>query len=129
MVRKEIDLPMLRKVVPTGTILRDVMCEVSDHITFGRQLGSYPLLVGIPEKLPIGKFIDVTVTGHGYRSITGIPYPLDINQASIKIIQELPGIGKKQAASIVGGVPYKSEQDFLNKNVIGEDILKYIKMP
>jgi len=129
MVRKEIDLPMLRKVVPTGTILRDVMCEVSDHITFGRQLGSYPLLVGIPEKLPIGKFIDVTVTGHGYRSITGIPYPLDINQASIKMIQELPGIGKKQAASIMRRVPYKSEQDFLNKNVIGEDILKYIKMP
>ena len=129
MVRKEIDLPMLRKVVPTGTILRDVMCEVSDHITFGRQLGSYPLLVGIPEKLPIGKFIDVTVTGHGYRSITGIPYPLKVNQASIKMIQELPGIGKKQAVSIMGGVPYKSEQDFLNKNVIGEDILKYIKMP
>jgi len=129
MVRKGIDLPMLRKVVPTGTILRDVMCEVSDHITFGRQLGSYPLLVGIPEKLPIGKFIDVTVTGHGYRSITGIPYPLKVNQASIKMIQELPGIGKKQAASIMRGVPYKSEQDFLNKNVIGEDILKYIKMP
>ena len=129
MVRKDIDLPMLRKVVPTGTILRDVMCEVSDHITFGRQLGSYPLLVGIPAKLPLGKFIDVTVTGHGHRSITGIPYPLNINQASIKLIRELPGIGKKQAASIVGGVPYKSEQDFLNKNVIGEDILKYIKMP
>ena len=129
MVRKDIDLPMLRKIVPTGTILRDVMCEVSDHMTFGRQFGSYPLLVGIPEKLPIGKFIDVTVTGHGHRSITGIPYPLNINQASIKLIRELPCIGKKQAASIVGGVPYKSEQDFLNKNVIGEDILKYIKMP
>ncbi len=129
MVRKDIDLPMLRKVVPTGTILRDVMCEVSDHITFGRQLGSYPLLVGIPAKLPLGEFIDVTVTGHGHRSITGIPYPLNINQASMKLIRELPGIGKKQAASIVGGVPYKSEQDFLSKNVLGEGILKYIKIP
>ncbi|MCL7411020.1 MAG: radical SAM protein [Methanosarcinaceae archaeon] len=125
-VRKEIDLPMLRKVVPTGTILRDVMCEVSDHMTFGRQLGSYPLLVGIPENLPIGKFIDVTVTGHGHRSITGIPYPLKINQASIKLIRELPGIGKKQAAGIISGMPYKSEQDLLDKNIMGEDLLKYI---
>ncbi|MBW6470910.1 MAG: radical SAM protein, partial [Methanosarcinaceae archaeon] len=125
-VRKEIDLPMLRKVVPTGTILRDVMCEVSDHMTFGRQLGSYPLLVGIPENLPIGKFIDVTVTGHGHRSITGIPYPLKINQASIKLILELPGIGKKQAAGIISGMPYKSEQDLLDKNIMGEDLLKYI---
>ena len=126
MVRKDIDLPMLRKVVPTGTILRDVMCEVSDHITFGRQLGSYPLLVGIPEKLPIGKLMDVTVTGHGHRSITGIPYPLNINQASIKLIRELPGIGKKQAAGIIRGMPYESEHDFLNKNVMGEDLLRYI---
>ncbi|MDF1534780.1 MAG: radical SAM protein, partial [Methanosarcinaceae archaeon] len=125
-VRKEIDLPMLRKVVPTGTILRDVMCEVSDHMTFGRQLGSYPLLVGIPENLSIGKFIDVTVTGHGHRSITGIPYPLKINQASIKLIRELPGIGKKQAAGIISGMPYKSEQDLLDKNIMGEDLLKYI---
>jgi len=28
-VRKNIDLPMLRRVVPNGTVLRDVMCEVS----------------------------------------------------------------------------------------------------
>ena len=125
-VRKDIDLPMLRKVVPIGTVLRDVMCEVTDHITFGRQLGSYPLLVGIPAKLPIGKFIDVTVTGHGHRSITGIPYPLNINQASMKLIQELPGIGKKQAARIISDVPYESEQDFLNRNVMGEDLLRYI---
>ena len=127
-VRKDIDLPMLRKVVPIGTILRDVMCEVSDNITFGRQLGSYPLLVGIPLKLPLGKFIDVTVTGHGHRSITGIPYPLEINNVSMKLVLELPGVGKKQAASIVGNMPYESEQEFLDKNIIGKDLLKYIRI-
>lgn len=128
MVRKDIDLPMLRKVAPTGTILRDVMCEVSDHITFGRQLGSYPLLVGIPTNLPIGKFIDVIVTGHGYRSITGIPYPLEINKVSMKLIRELPEVGKKQAATILSGVPYENEQAFLDKNVIGKNLLKYVKI-
>lgn len=127
-VRKDIDLPMLRKVVPIGTVLRDVMCEISDNMTFGRQLGSYPLLVGIPAKLPLGKFIDATVTGHGHRSITGIPYPLEINNVSMKLVLELPGVGKKQAASIVSGVPYENEQDFLSKNVLGDDLLKYIKI-
>ncbi len=127
-VRKNIDLPMLRKVVPIGTVLRDVMCEVSDHITFGRQLGSYPLLVGIPAKLPTGKFVDVAVTGHGQRSITGIPYPLEINKVSIKLIMELPGVGKKQALRIIDGMPYESEQEFLNKNVIGDELVKYIKI-
>ena len=128
MVRKDIDLPMLRKVAPIGTVLRDVMCEVSDHITFGRQLGSYPLLVGIPADLQIGKLIDVTVTGHGYRSITGIPYPLEINKVPMKLISELPGVGKKQAAGILSGVPYENQQAFLDKNVIGADLLKYIKI-
>jgi radical SAM superfamily enzyme with C-terminal helix-hairpin-helix motif len=72
-VRKDIDLPMLKRVVPEGTVLKDVLCEVwgeSSVGTFGRQLGSYPILVGISEKLPIGKFVDVRVTGHGFRSIS-----------------------------------------------------------
>ncbi len=108
-VRKNIDLPMLRKVVPEGTVLRDVMCEVHDReITFGRQIGSYPLLVGIPSLLPLRKFTDITVTGHGMRSITGIPYPLHINSASLTLIRCLPGIGKKAAASIAAGVPYSN---------------------
>ncbi|MDP2846284.1 MAG: radical SAM protein, partial [Candidatus Methanoperedens sp.] len=47
-IRKEIDLPMLRRIVPAGTLLKDVRTEIFDKITFGRQLGSYPLLVGIP---------------------------------------------------------------------------------
>jgi len=72
-VRKDIDLPMLRKVVPRDTILRDVLCEVwgeGSVGTFGRQMGSYPILVGISEKLPLGEFVDVRVTGHGFRSIS-----------------------------------------------------------
>ncbi len=79
-VRKEIDHPMLLKLVPGGTILTDVMPEVyadnksGDVLTFGRQFGSYPLLIGIPEKVPPGEMLDVKVVGHGQRSITAVPY-------------------------------------------------------
>lgn len=128
-VRKNIDLPMLRKVVPEGTVLRDVMCEVHDReITFGRQIGSYPLLVGIPSLLPLRKFTDITVTGHGMRSITGIPYPLHINSASLTLIRCLPGIGKKAAASIAAGVPYSNRDDFLKRVSEGEKVVDFIEI-
>ena len=126
-VRKNIDLPMLRRVVPEGTVLRDVMCEVHDKgVTFGRQLGSYPLLVGIPASLPLRKFTDVTVTGHGMRSITGIPYPLPINAASPALIRELPRIGRKTADLIAAGIPYADREDFLRRISEGEKIISFI---
>ncbi|HET8686374.1 MAG TPA: radical SAM protein [Methanosarcina sp.] len=128
-VRKNIDLPMLRRVVPEGTVLRDVMCEVQEvEITFGRQLGSYPLLVGIPASLPLREFTDVTVTGHGMRSITGIPYPLPINTASPNLIRELPGLGRKASDSIIAGVPYTDREDFLKRVSEGDRLLRFIEI-
>ncbi len=128
-VRKNIDLPMLRRIVPEGTVLRDVMCEVQERgITFGRQLGSYPLLVGIPASLPLRKFVDITVTGHGMRSITGILYPLPINKASSSLIRELPGLGRKAADSIIAGVPYTDRDDFLRRVHEGEKLLRFVEI-
>jgi len=128
-VRKNIDLPMLRRIVPEGTILRDVMCEIHEKgITFGRQLGSYPLLVGIPAFLPLRKATDVTVTGHGMRSITGIPYPLYINTASHNLIRELPGLGRKSADSIIAGIPYIDREDFLRRVSEGNKLLRFIEI-
>ncbi|TGC07873.1 radical SAM protein [Methanolobus halotolerans] len=128
-VRKNIDLPMLKKIIPPGTVLKGVLCEVNDrNICFGRQMGSYPLLVGIPANMPLDKFIDITVTRHGQRSITGIPYPLDINTAPLQFIQELPGIGKKQAVTIRSKAPFTDEEDLLKKIENAEQILEYLSV-
>lgn len=128
-VRKNIDLPMLRRMLPSGTVLRDVMCEVRENgTTFGRQLGSYPLLVGIPATLPLRQFTDVTVTGHGMRSITGIPYPLNVNSASSSLLRELPGIGKSDAEIIASGAPYADEEDFAGRIKEGEKLLRYLRI-
>ncbi len=120
-IRNEIDLPMLRRVVPIGTILRDVRTEIFDRITFGRQLATYPLLVGIPEKLELNRFYDIMVTDYGRRSITGIPVPIDINRASLKIIEQIPGVGRKQAGKIIIGRPYKSKEDIARRTGIRID--------
>jgi radical SAM superfamily enzyme with C-terminal helix-hairpin-helix motif len=96
-------------VVPPGTVLPDVHLEYhQDGKTFGRQLGTYPLLVGIPEERELGRAIDVAVTGHGYRSVTGVPHPLDANEATMKELQAIPGIGRQRAGDIVVGRPYVS---------------------
>jgi radical SAM superfamily enzyme with C-terminal helix-hairpin-helix motif len=125
-IRKDIDLPMLQKIVPAGTVLRDVMCELNDgKMCFGRQMGSYPLLAGIPGNIPTGRFIDITVTRHGHRSITGIPYPLEINTAPVTLIQELPGIGRKQAGHIQSKIPFSSPEDFIRRTGF-ENIVPYI---
>ena len=52
--------------------MKDVQTEIWDgKTTFGRQIGTYPLAVGIKQRLPLKEFIDVRVTKHMLRSITG----------------------------------------------------------
>ncbi|AMM54142.1 radical SAM protein [Pyrococcus kukulkanii] len=114
-IRHEIDLPMLKRVVPVGTILKDVRMEVYDgDITFGRQFGSYPLIVGVPKRLELDKYYDVMIVDHGLRSVTGIPVPIDVNRESSKVLKWLPGVGKKTLAKILAKRPFKSEDEFLN---------------
>ena len=124
-IRNEIDLPMLRRVVPSGTLLKDVRTEVYDRITFGRQLATYPLLVGIPMEPGLNRSFDILVTDHGHRSITGIPVPVDINRSLLKIIQMLP-IGKKQVAEIIKGRPFNDKEDIINRTSIRGELLDYI---
>ncbi|MFB6192497.1 MAG: radical SAM protein, partial [Haloarculaceae archaeon] len=79
-----------------------------DGKTFGRQLGTYALLVAVPGERELGRTIDVAVTDHGYRSVTGVPYPLDVNTASIRELTAIPGIGQGRAGDIVVNRPYGS---------------------
>ncbi len=111
-VREEIDQPMLERVAPRGTVLPDVHLEYhQDGRTFGRQLGTYPLLVGIPGERPLGTTIDVAVVDHGYRSVTGVPHPLDLNDASMDELTAIPGVGDRTAGDIVVNRPYESITD------------------
>ncbi|WP_248897483.1 radical SAM protein [Haloplanus halobius] len=111
-VREEIDRPMLRRVVPAGTVLPDVHLEYhQDGKTFGRQLGTYPLLVAIPGERELGTTLDVAVVDHGFRSVTGVPHPLDLNAASMDELAALPGVGQSTAGDIVVNRPYGSLHD------------------
>ncbi len=69
-VRREIDMPMLEQLFPLGTILRDLCSEVHNgHMTFLRQIGSYPIVVALHERLPLNERFDVRVIGYMRRSL------------------------------------------------------------
>ena len=106
-VRNTIDLPMLRRVFPIGTVLHDVRVEVSGDLSFGRQMGSYPILVGLPLPLPVGRVMDAVVVDWGMRSITALPFPVPINTLPASAMKWLPGIGKKKVASVIAKRPFK----------------------
>ena len=113
-VRSDIDRVMLERVAPYGTVLKGVYMEIHDgNTTFGRQIGSYPLLVGIPYKVDLDTFQDVFVTDWGFRSITGVTYPFDINSQPMTALAALPGIGKKRASKIVMERPLSGFEDLL----------------
>ena len=122
-VRGTIDSPLLQELFPLGQVLKDVHWETHDgrtrlpvhlteeHIgehvhgraglTFGRQIGAYPILIGVPYHIPLESSSNIMITGHGARSITGVEIGLDINTASEKQLEAIPGIGKKAAWNIV----------------------------
>ena len=123
-VRESIDRPLLKEMLPVGTILRDVWWEAHDDrirrpeqvldpsyreasihgaagVTFGRQIGAYPILVGVPYKIPLETGSDILVTGHGMRSITGVEVGLNVNSATQQQFKAIPGIGSKGAWRLV----------------------------
>ncbi len=107
-VRNRIDLPMLRRVFPIGTIVRRAVVEQSGPLSLARPLGSYPILLGLPLPLPVGSVIDAVVVDHGQRSVTALPTPVQVNTLSLTTLRWLPGVGKKRAASIAARRPFRS---------------------
>jgi len=111
-VREEIDAPMLERLVPNRTVLADVYMELREGgRTFGRQVGTYPLLISVPYPMEIGNKTDVAIVGRGFRSAEGVMHPTDANTATLSMLQAIPGIGKKRAAAIVRSRPYRDPSE------------------
>ncbi|MFP4186460.1 MAG: radical SAM protein [Thermoplasmata archaeon] len=124
-VRENIDNAMLKKMLPPGTVLRDVFMEKADgNVTFGRQIGTYPLLVGVEYDLDLHHYYDIVITDHGYRSVTGVHHPFYVSEASFGQLKKIPGIGKKRAATIFRKRPKNKEE--LRSLIEDEESLKEI---
>ena len=131
-VQTDIERPMLERLLPQGTVVKSIYTEKHDgKLTFARQIGSYPLLIGIPGVYDLNQFLDVKITDYGFRSITGVPYPLDINTAPRQTIEAIPGLGKKRTIRLLAKRPFKNKDelvDALDEVEVAEQIFKYINL-
>jgi radical SAM superfamily enzyme with C-terminal helix-hairpin-helix motif len=129
-VRENIEQPLLKKTLPVESVVKNIYAEKYDgKLTLGRQIGSYPLLIGLPGVLPLHVFYDVKVVDYGYRSITAVPYPLDINHAKRETIQAIPGLAAKRTNRILANRPFRNSEDFikaLDESEIAEKTLSFI---
>lgn len=106
--RKHFDPVMLARVFPIGTILKDAVIEIPGRTSFARQMGTYPILIGLPLELEGRSLIDTAVVGYGSRSLTALPHPIPINQLPASALKVLPDIGKKTVATIMAKRPFKN---------------------
>lgn len=126
-IRSEIDKPMLQRVFPVGTVLREVIPEsVNQGYVLGRQLGSYPVTVKIPlsddrarKSFERGEPLDAVITGYRERSVIGMTYPVPVNHLGISTLSQIPGIGRKRATAVLLKRPL-SDMDQLRRAVDGQ---------
>ncbi len=107
-VREEVDNVMLKKILPKGRKITDVRVEVEGKVSYARQLATYPILVGVIGKYTRNTFLDVRIVDYGFRSVTGVVTPLDINTASVDEIRYL--VGEKYKDLIVKR-PFKNIEE------------------
>ncbi|MEM3761536.1 MAG: radical SAM protein [Archaeoglobaceae archaeon] len=103
-VREEIDNKMLRKILPKGRKITDLHVEIEGKISFARQIATYPILVGLIGNYKKGSFIDARVVDYGFRSVTAVETPLNVNTATLEQLEALVG---NKAVEIVKKRPFK----------------------
>jgi len=76
-------------------------------------MGTYPVLIGIPQKLAVGTVISCAAVSYGARSLTALPYPIPVNRLAPAALKWLPGVSAKSAAKLLSKMPFSSEEDFV----------------
>ena len=112
-VRANFDVPMLERVFPIGTVFEKVIVEVSGQVSFGRQMGTYPVLIGIPQKLPVGTVLSAAAVSYGARSLTALPYPIPINRLAPAALKWLPGVSAKSASKLLSKMPFRDAEELI----------------
>ena len=90
----------------------EAVMEEEGATSFGRQMGSYPILVGVPLRVPPRTVLDTVVVDHGMRSLTGLPVPIEVNLLPVATLAWVPGVGRKRAGQIAAKRPFSNLAEF-----------------
>ncbi len=114
-VRNLVDVKMLKKVAPRGTVIGSVYLDkYQGKSLLYRPLGTYPLLCHMSNGIKPLDRIDVMVIDHGPRSVSVIPHPFRINNTSMSQLESIPGMGSKRAARIKINAPFSNVTEIEN---------------
>jgi radical SAM superfamily enzyme with C-terminal helix-hairpin-helix motif len=126
-MRLEVDLPMLKRVIPTWTKLRGCYVERRSRSgTYARQAGSYPILVYLPYLRAVREKIDVVVLRHGFRSVVGVESPINLNKAHRRLLQSIPGLSRSTLLQILKRKPFRSIDEA--KELIPRDLVEKLEI-
>ena len=131
-VRDTIDGPLLEELFPLGNILSDVHWEAHDGrtrlpshlteehtaeqcrgdsgVTFGRQIGAYPILIGVEYHIPLETQSQIIITGHGARSITGVEIGMDAEKVSQKQVKQYQALVRRLLGNLFRNVQNKKKE-------------------
>ncbi|MCX7679303.1 MAG: helix-hairpin-helix domain-containing protein [Spirochaetes bacterium] len=114
-IREEVEKPMLKKIFPAGTVMRNLRLERIHHgYSYARQIASYPIAVKIPYNFSSDGFFDAIVINHQERSIIALPLPIDINSLPFTALKQVPGISNNVAKKIIELRPFKNRNEIRN---------------
>jgi radical SAM superfamily enzyme with C-terminal helix-hairpin-helix motif len=68
----------------------------------------------MPDGQKIDKLTDVFVVDHGPRSLSVLPFPLEVSKASLAQWKAIPGVGAKRAARIKRAKTIESAEQLAN---------------
>ena len=129
-IRHDVDIPMLKRIYPAGTVLQDVrMIEHRSGYSLGKQVASYSITVKVPGALELNGFCDLVAVGHQERSLVGLEIPVRINTIGKNALEAIPGISKKRASDIVLARPFSDHTAALEAlRGVDEGILKHVQI-
>ena len=71
------------------------------------------------------------VVEYGYRSVTAVPFPFNLNTASRETLEAIPGVGKKRAMRILAKRPFHTKEELmraLDDPTIAQNIGEYVQL-
>lgn len=124
-IRDEIDHPMLKKVYPPGTLIRNVIIEQHrGDWSLGRNIGSYPIVINFPFLSELYEKHSAVIIGYRERSLVALRHPIRLSKLSYQEIKQIPGLSK--TAGELFSKQNKAKSD-LKSSPIFSDIEKYIE--
>lgn len=115
-IRDEIDNFMLKKIYPSGTIIKDtLMLDSRDGYSMGKQISSYSITVKVPGIFENRSFRDALVTGHRERSLSALALPFAVNEVPSKAFEMIPGVSREKASDIILKRPFNTVEQFADQ--------------